>query len=162
MLCGLSGQPSHEEEPCFQPHLCPADPRSRVAAGRFFGISSGRKYLRFESLRPPATPEMRERLRAIAKARWADPVAGAQWRTALRSPTSRAKVSDAAKARWADPAYRERMIAEIRASRSDPDVRQRTGSASKERWADPAMREKIIVGMRATPKRRRNKDTTDS
>ena len=105
---------------------------------------------------------MRERLRAIAKARWADPITGAQWRTALRSPASRAKVSDAAKARWADSEYRERRIAEIRASRSDPAMRQRTGSASKQRWADPAMREKIIAGMRGKPKRRRNKEIGDS
>jgi hypothetical protein len=73
-------------------------------------------------------------------------------RAALRSPASRAKVSEAAKARWADPVYREKTIAEIRASRSDPVVRQKIGSATKKRWADPALREKMIAGRRGKPK----------
>jgi hypothetical protein len=82
---------------------------------------------------------MRERQSAIAKARWADPIAGAKLRAALYSPASRAKMSEAAKTR-------------------DPAFRQKVGSASKERWADPSMREKIIAGMRA---RRKNRDTGD-
>lgn len=88
------------------------------------------------------TPEGRERLRAAAKARWADPAAGAKMRAALYSPASRAKMSEAAKARG-------------------PAMREKVGSASKERWADPAMREKIIAGMRATKRRRGKKDTAE-
>ena len=82
---------------------------------------------------------MREKLRAIAKARWADPIAGAKLRAALYSPASRAKMSEAAKAR-------------------DPIARQKIGSASKQRWADPSMREKIIAANKATAKRRKNRD----
>jgi hypothetical protein len=104
---------------------------------------------------------MRETQRAIAKARWADPIAGAKWRTAIRSPASRAKIGEATKARWADPVAREKMIAQNRASHADPAVRRRIGSATKERWADPTIREKMIAGMKATTKRRRNTDTAD-
>jgi hypothetical protein len=85
---------------------------------------------------------MREKLKAIAKARWADPIAGAKLRAALYSPASRAKMSEAAKAR-------------------DPIARQKIGSASKQRWADPSMREKIITGMRATKTRLRKRDIED-
>jgi hypothetical protein len=108
-----------------------------------------------------ATPEMRERLRAVAKARWADPIEGARWRTAIRSPARRAKVSEAAKAQWADPAVREKMIAESRASLADPVVRLKMASAAKERWADPSMRAKIIAGMRTAGKRCRKRGTAD-
>jgi hypothetical protein len=111
--------------------------------------------------RTRATPEMRERQRAIAKARWADPIAGAKLRAAIRSPASRAKMSEASRARWADPTARENLIAKFRASYADPAVRQKRASAIKERWADPSVREKIIAGMRATTKRRRKRDAAD-
>jgi hypothetical protein len=58
-----------------------------------------------------------ERQRAAAKARWADPIAGAKWRAALYNPTSRAKIGEATKARWADPVARERLIAAMRAAK---------------------------------------------
>jgi hypothetical protein len=108
------------------------------------------------------TPEGRERQRALAKARWADPVAAEKWRAALYNPATRAKMSEASKARWADQTAREEMIAKFRASWADPVVRQKKASASKKRWADPAMREKMIAGMRTTPKRRRKKADTPS
>jgi hypothetical protein len=68
--------------------------------------------------RPPVTPEVRERQSAIAKARWADPIAGAKLRAALYSPASRAKMSESAKTR-------------------DVAARERVGSASKERGPTP-------------------------
>jgi hypothetical protein len=108
-----------------------------------------------------AIPEMLERQRAIAKARWADPVSAAKWRAALLSPARRAKLSEVAKARWADPAAREKMMTKTRASLADPTVRQRIGSTTKERWADPSMREKMIAGMKTTTKRRRKRGTAD-
>jgi hypothetical protein len=46
-----------------------------------------------------------------AKARWADPIAGAEWRDALRHPANRAKLREITKARWADPLMREKIIA---------------------------------------------------
>jgi hypothetical protein len=104
---------------------------------------------------------MRERQRAIAKARWADPVAAAKWRAALFGPAGRAKIGEASRARWADPAVREKMLTKIRASHADPVSRQKKASATKERWADPAIREKMIAGMRTTTKRRRNRGTAD-
>jgi hypothetical protein len=63
------------------------------------------------------TPEMRERLSAIAKARWADPVAGEKWRAALGDPARREKVREGTKARWADPSMREKMIMGMRVAR---------------------------------------------
>jgi hypothetical protein len=107
------------------------------------------------------TPEMREKRRAMAKARWADPVAGAKWRAALFSPVSRAKIGEASKARWADPVARESLITKLRASYADPVLRQKKASATKERWADPSIREKTIAGMKTAAKRRRNRDTAD-
>ena len=104
---------------------------------------------------------MRERLRVIAKARWADPIAGALWRTALRDPASLAKMREAAKARWDNPEEREKMLAGLRAYNADPMVHQKRGALSKERWADPAMREKMIAGMRGKAKRRKNGDIAD-
>ena len=107
--------------------------------------------------RPPVTPETRERLRAAAKARWADPDAGAQLRAAIRNPNSRARISEAMKARWADPAAREKLMSEKQASLADPVVRQRMSSAAKVRWADPSAREKFVASMRGNKKRRSNK-----
>ena len=111
--------------------------------------------------RPTATPEMRERYRAAAKARWADPVVGAKLRAALYNAGTRAKISEATKARWVDPAARERLIVGIRASQADPVVRQKMASAAKDRWADPETRKKTIASMRTAAKRRRKRDTAD-
>ena len=110
----------------------------------------------------PATPETRERLSAIAKARWADPIASAKLRAAIRSPANRAKVGEASKARWDDPAAREKLIAGIRASQADPIYREKKASVTRERWADPATRARIVEGMQGKPKRRRNRDISDS
>jgi hypothetical protein len=100
--------------------------------------------------RPPVTPVTRERLRAQAKARWADPVSGAKWKASLGDPKSRAKVSEAKKALWADPVGRQKM----RAALGDASNREKLQESTKARWADPAMREKMIAGMRAARKRR--------
>ena len=108
------------------------------------------------------TPEMREKYRAAAKARWADPVTGEKIRSALRDPTNRARMREVSLALWADPAARETMIARMRASNADPALRQKKGSLSRERWADPVMREKIIAAMRATTKHRRKRDLSDN
>jgi hypothetical protein len=51
-----------------------------------------------------------------AKARWADPITGENWRAALRDPATLAKMREATKARWADPAMREKMIAGMKAA----------------------------------------------
>ena len=115
------------------------------------------------------TPEMREKYRAAAKARWADPVTGAKWRAAvseairLFSPASRARLSEATKARWADPASRERLMAGIRASNADPVVGQRKATAVQERWADPAKRDKMIAGItNGKPNSRRRRTIADA
>jgi hypothetical protein len=97
---------------------------ARQFAIHFFRGPEGMRRSR-PSAQSPVTPEMRERQRAITTARWADPIAGAKLRAAIRNPASRAKVSEATKARWADPAAREKMIAEMRAAHTDPDMRQK-------------------------------------
>jgi hypothetical protein len=111
--------------------------------------------------RSPVTPEVREKYRAAAKARWADPVIGEKIRTALRDPANRARMRQQSIARWAGPATRETMLTRMRASNADPAVRLKKGALSKERWADPSMREKILAGMRTPKKRRKKRDISD-
>jgi len=62
----------------------------------------------------PVTPEGRERKSAIAKARWADPIAAEKWRAVLGDPARRVKLREITKARWADPSMREKIIAAMR------------------------------------------------
>lgn len=77
-----------------------------------------------------ARPETRERMRAAAKARWADKEKRAKGIAALRTPEARHKKSLAAKAREASP--------EMRALRSQ---------SSKAIWQDPEVRGRILAGI---------------
>jgi hypothetical protein len=143
-----------------------------------FGISKLNDVPSLARTRSSVTPETRKRQSAAARARWADPIAGAKWRAAVNeaakarradptfagplfSSASRAKIGEATKARWADPAAREKMIAKMRASNADPVVRRKRATAIRKRWADPAMREQMLAGMRTTTKRRRKRDNAD-
>lgn len=103
------------------------------------------------------SPETRAKLRAAAKARYADPAERTKQSAAriahLADPDVRAQRTAQMKARMADPDYR----AKHRDRMADPVVCAKRNAALKAHWSDPEARARLRVAIKAAWARRKAK-----